>query len=126
VGVIGVEVREQDGVRIRRMRRWNRTPHSAQMAEASGQDRVEQDAGPGVPPRAGAVSPPGQRARHGAACLSGGHPDRGSGITISPFGSHGAYRHDHHTSSVRRTSAVAPVRPGSGCQPCAGDMPASS
>ena len=45
----------------------NRTPDSTEMAQASGQDWVEQDSGPAVLPRAGAVPPPCQCARHGAA-----------------------------------------------------------
>ena len=48
-----------------RGRNW--TPDSTEMAEASGQDWVEQDCGAAVLPRAGAVPPPCQCARHGTA-----------------------------------------------------------
>ena len=67
MGVVGVQVRDQDDVRMRSVRGRNRTPHSTEMAQASGQDWVEQDSGPAVLPRAGAVPPPCQCARHGAA-----------------------------------------------------------
>jgi hypothetical protein len=53
---------------MRSVRGRNWTPNSTEMAEASGQDWVEQDGGPAVPPRAGAVPPPCQGARHGATC----------------------------------------------------------
>jgi hypothetical protein len=49
-----------------RGRNW--TPNSTEMAEARGQNRVEQNGSPAVLPRAGAVPPPRQGARHGTTC----------------------------------------------------------
>ena len=68
MGVVRVKVRDQDDVRMRSVPRRNRTPHSTEMAKASGQDWVEYDSGPAVLPRDSAVSPPCQGARHGATC----------------------------------------------------------
>ena len=41
VGVVGVQVGDEDKVRMRSLRGRNRTPHSTEMAQASGQDWVE-------------------------------------------------------------------------------------
>ena len=71
------------------------------MAQASGQDRVEQDGGVAVLPGAGAVSPPGQRGRHGAGCPS----SVGTGWTAGP-----ERRHDsaQHRNIVERTTTLKP------------------
>ncbi|MCW2805119.1 MAG: hypothetical protein JWN06_3336 [Propionibacteriaceae bacterium] len=58
VGVVGVQVREQDDVRVRSLRRRNRPPDSTEMAEARSQDGVEQCRGAAILPRARAVPPP--------------------------------------------------------------------
>jgi hypothetical protein len=58
VGVVGVQVREQDDVRVRSLRRGNRPPNSTEMAQACSQDGVEQGRGAAILPRAGAVPPP--------------------------------------------------------------------
>jgi hypothetical protein len=58
VGVVGVQVREQDDVRMRSLRRRNRPPNTTEMAQASSQDRIEQRRGAAILPRAGAVPPP--------------------------------------------------------------------
>ena len=52
---------------MRSPRGRNRTPDPTEMAQASGQDRVEQDGGVAILPGAGAVPPPCQCARHGAS-----------------------------------------------------------
>jgi hypothetical protein len=70
VGVVSVEVGDQDKIRPRSLRWRNRTADPTKMAEASGQDGVEQDGRIAVPPCAGAVAPPRECARHGAACFS--------------------------------------------------------
>ncbi len=66
MGVVGVQVRDQDDVRIRSVRGRNRTTDSTEMAESGGQDWVKQHGGIAVLPRAGAVPPPCQCARHNA------------------------------------------------------------
>ena len=63
--VVGVQVRDEDDVRMPSIRGRNWTPNSTEMAEARGQYRVEQNGSPVVLPRAAAVPPPCQAARHG-------------------------------------------------------------
>jgi hypothetical protein len=53
-------------MRSARGRNW--TTYSTEMAEAGSQDWIEDDCGLSVLPRAGAVPPPRQCARHGATC----------------------------------------------------------
>ena len=62
--LVGVEVRDQDDVRMRSVGGRNWTPNATEMAQASGQDWVEQDSGLAILPGAGAV-PHHQSARRG-------------------------------------------------------------
>lgn len=47
----------------------DRTPDATQMAEASGENRIAQNGGAAIHPRACAVPPPGQCPRHGGAAI---------------------------------------------------------
>jgi hypothetical protein len=68
VGVVGVQVGDQDKIRSCSVRGRNRAADPTEMAQPSGQDGVEKDGRIAVPPRASAVPPPRECARHGAAC----------------------------------------------------------
>ena len=56
--LVSVEVRDQDDVRMRSVGGRNWTPNATEMAQASGQDWVEQDSGLAILPGAEAVAPP--------------------------------------------------------------------
>jgi hypothetical protein len=70
VGVVGVKVGDQHEVCMCSVRGRQWTTHSTEMAEASGQDRVEQYGGVPVLPGAGAVPPPRHRGGHGAGSMA--------------------------------------------------------
>ena len=65
MGVVGVKVGDQYEVCAGSLRGRHRTAYPTEMAQASGQNRVEQDGGVTVLPGAGAVPPPGERGCHG-------------------------------------------------------------
>jgi hypothetical protein len=66
--MVSVQVGDQDHIRMRSIRRRNRTSDSPEMAQTSGQDGVEQDGGVAILPLAGAVPPPCECAHHRVAC----------------------------------------------------------
>ena len=65
VSVVGVQVRDQYEICMRSLQRRHWTAYPTEMAQASGQNRVEEDSGVTVLPGAGAVPPPCRCGRHG-------------------------------------------------------------
>lgn len=67
MGVVAVQVGKHDDVRAGGVLRRSLTSDSTEMADAGGQDGIEQEGCPVILPRNSAVSPPCHRAAHGVA-----------------------------------------------------------
>ena len=75
VGVVGMQVGDQYEICLGSLQRRHGTAYPTKVAQASGQNRVEDDDGIALLPGAGAVPPPGRCGRHGVPVKDGNVPE---------------------------------------------------